>query len=195
MTWNSPGTGRPVVDPTNPASVAGDILARISSYDSTAPVPTTDVIRDWAEMIRAAGIEHQWLVDGVAAVYLGCEEPPKSKLGAVIAAAKAARARHHQGRALQAAAAPTFDETGPRRAPVVAAYEVDDAASLTCPTCGAGPGEFCGPPDMPKIIPHQARLGLAYRTNNPRGREKHAAREAALREHRRTYTPKWKHSA
>lgn len=62
---------RRIVDPTDPVSVAGDIHARISSYDSTAPVPTADLLEDWAEMIYAANVEHVWLVEGVARVYMG----------------------------------------------------------------------------------------------------------------------------
>lgn len=184
--------GRPAVDPTNPASVAGDILARIASYDSTAPVPSPEVIRDWAEMIRAAHIEHRWLVEGVGRVYMDAVEPPKAKLSAVLAAARAARARATQGQALAELAAPSFDEEGPRRSPVVAAYQVDDAIALSCPSCDAGPGEFCGDPEWPRIIPHHTRLALAYRTNHPKGRTQHARRQAHLREHRRTFKPTWK---
>lgn len=183
------------VDVSDPVDVAADLLARIASYDSTAPVPSAELLSDWASSIFAAGVEYQFLVEGVHRVFaVGGGDPPRSKLGAVIAAGKVARAESGKGSAVrELGPAVSFDDAAPGGYAIEGAYRVDGAIGLGCPAdsgCGARPNEWCEVGGRLKQIPCTARLRLAYRTNNAQGRERSAAREEHLREHRRTWKPK-----
>lgn len=191
------------VDPNNPASVASDILARVSAYDSTAPRPESDLIRRWAEVIRASGVTYEHLKEGVIRVYSTASEPPKMKLAAVVAAAKDVRRDARKGesiRELGPALVPSFDDDSVKDGVVgyalLDAYNVDGAVGLPCDQCGAPAGEWCeqeleGRREIRKI-PCTARLSRAYRTNSPKGRARHEARERRLAEHRQTWQPPWK---
>lgn len=91
---------------------------------------------------------------------------------------------------------PSFDDgvdiSGDLGYAIEEAYLVDGAINLECPTCRARVHEWCEKEGQTKKIPHTSRLGLAYRTNHPRGRRKHAARVKHLAKHEKTYKPSWK---
>lgn len=175
---------------TDPVDIAGDILARISTFDSTAPAPSDAVLFQWAEMISHAKLAHEHLAQGVVRVYAGGGEPPKNKIGAVIAEAREARKLAHAGSAVAELTAGE-SQGGSHGYVLEAAYRVDDAGHMDCPTCKARPGEVCEDGEQIKKIPHTSRLAVAYRTNNPVGRREHESRRQHLSTHRRTFKPSW----
>lgn len=75
--------------------------------------------------------------------------------------------------------------------PVDAAYETDGAINLPCPTCHATPGEYCETPRGVAKIPHTQRLGQAWITNNPKGKQQHQRRQQHLAKHRKHFTSSW----
>lgn len=187
------------VDPTNPGSVAADILSRISAYDSTAPRADADVVRRWAEIIQASHIDYEFLKQGVIRVYSTGGEPPKMKLAAVLDAARDARRDSRKGETVrELGPAPSFDDdavaAGDSGYAIEEAYTVNGAITLDCPTCDARPNEWCERAGQTLKIPHTLRLRDAYRANHPLGKRRHQAREKHLAEHRRTYKPPWKNN-
>ncbi|MCS5479793.1 hypothetical protein NYP18_08985 [Corynebacterium sp. YIM 101645] len=195
----------PQVDPNNPASVAADILARVSAHDSTAPRPDRDLLRRWAEVIRASKVDYEWLCEGVTRLYSTASEPPKMKLAAVIDAAKTARREARKGEEIrELTPAPSFDEDSPGDTgyAITAAHRQWGAIDLPCADvatetgmnrgCGAIVGDPCTRGNQLKRIPCNARLVTAGRLNNPKHREMYAARQAHLAEHRRTFKPSWR---
>lgn len=188
---------RPQVDPTNPGSVAADVLARISAYDSTAPRADDDVVRRWAEIIQVANIDYQFIIQGIVKVYSSGGEPPKMKLTAVLDAAREVRRDTRKGDAVrELGPAPSFDDDaiapGDAGYAVETAYQTNGVIGLRCEQCGARPDEVCERDGKILKIPHTPRLALAYRTNHPLGRKRHLARQQHLAEHRKTYQPTWK---
>lgn len=172
--------------------VAGDILARISAYDSTAPAPSEAVLFQWAEMLQRAHVQHRFLAEGVIRVYAAGGDPPKNKLGAVIHEGREAQKASRQGAALAEITAGGTESVGAYGYPIQAAYEVDGAIDFPCPECDARPNEVCESGGGVKKIPHASRLAVAYRTNNAEGRAKHEARQAHERHHRATFKPSWR---
>lgn len=86
----------------------------------------------------------------------------------------------------------SFQDDAPVGYAIPAAYQVDGALGLACSHCGAEPGAWCVVRGVVQRIPCMPRLGEAYRTNNPRGVQQHAERQAYLAEHRRTYQAPWR---
>lgn len=176
----------------DPIDVANDLLIRLSQVDSTAPNPTQELIAAWSDMISRSGLEKRWLIDGLMRAYSAGGDPPKNKIGAIIAEAREARKIAGQGTALKEIGAGQGHPHGLHAPPIDAAYEVDGAIGLECPKCKAGPGEVCEDGDKVCCIPHTPRLVRAFRENNPRGRARVAERARiespeAVRERERKY--------
>lgn len=156
--------------------MAARILAEASAFDSTIPAASEIMTRGWAAMIERSGLTAEELSEGVLRVYSRDEEPPRNKIGAIMAEAR----RYRRGRneanrreveqAARAELPPGLSEGAGGRwtdgEPVRGAYEAHGALGERCGTCSAAPGEWCEDGGSLRRMPHLQRLALGYRTSS-----------------------------
>lgn len=160
---------------------ASKVMARAAVFDQRMAKPSPAVIDGWADEFNRYDLELHDLLAGVSAYYeIGRERVIQP--GDVIRAARDIRQRRalaettHDIRALPPGA-PAHYEHGGLNAdgrPVQAAYEIDGAGHLPCPTCHAKPGQWCENPHSgnPRKIPCTARLQAAHvAAGRPKGRQ------------------------
>ena len=130
----------------------------------------------WAQTIERWHLDVSYLLQAVTAYY---EEPRERviQVGDVIRMARDLRQRDAMvdnaqslasGEAVGALPAGSGASTHPgglnaTGEPIQAAYEVDGAGHIPCPSCLAQPGETCGRDGHDFKIPCVARLATAYR--------------------------------
>lgn len=160
---------------------AVQVISRAAIFDQRMAKPSPAVIDGWADEFNRYDLELHDLLAGVSAYYeIGRERVIQP--GDVIRAARDIRQRRaltettDHIRALPPGA-PAHYEHGGLNAdgrPVQAAYEIDGAGHLPCPTCHAKPGEWCENTrtSNPKKIPHASRLTAAWNAaGRPKGRQ------------------------
>ena len=161
---------------------ATQVLARAAIFDQRLAKPSHAVVDGWADEFNRHDLELHDLLAGVSAYYeIGRDRVIQP--GDVIRAARDIRQRRAQAENTAHAraalpAGPTVYRDGPGLnadgTPVQAAYEVNGAGHLPCPTCHAKPGEWCENPHTGNTtkIPHVARLQAAHiAAGRPKGRQ------------------------
>jgi hypothetical protein len=147
---------RTITDLDHAAEVAFELLARISTFDQTAPVPDASIIDQWAKMLLGTNLTLDELRAGVIEVYRTGGDTPKNKIGAVMDAAREVRRRANQGNVLRELRA--LPVAPPSSGPVLRAYAGADG--VDCPDCGAVAGDPCVSmlQGTPKRIPCISRM-------------------------------------
>lgn len=158
------------------AEAAALVLARANLFDPRTRKDDPGITAAWAETIARHNLDRGQLLQAVTAYY---EEPRERSIqvGDVIRIARDARQRDALVDNAQSLAPPVLVEALPRGSgasthmgvinatgePIQAAYEVDGALDLQCPSCLSGPGVTCGRDGHDYRIPCVARLALAHR--------------------------------
>lgn len=150
-----------------------DLLTVAAVYDNRKPDPA--MLAGWTETARRARWTHPLAIDAIHEHYTNSTERimPAHITRHVQAARRAAVERDH---AASLAAEPVVNLDpqiglpigGADGEPIWTSYDVDDAGTLTCDTCGAGPDEACvnTRSNTPRKIPCTSRLKKARRAHN-----------------------------
>lgn len=164
------------MNPQYAAEAAALVLARANLFDQRIRANDSGITAAWAEAIGRHNLERGRLLQAVTDYY---SEPRDRSIqvGDVIRIARDARQRDALVDNAQSLAAPELVEALPAGSgasthmgvinavgePIEAAYEVDGAGHIPCPSCLAQPGETCGRDGHDYRIPCVARLATAYR--------------------------------
>lgn len=153
--------------------MAARVLAEASAFDSTIPAASEIVTRGWAAMIGRSGLTADELSEGVLRVYSRDEEPPRNKVGAIMAEARKSRRERNETHrreieraeraALPQRALEGSEGGGWTGSPVEGAYEAHGALGVRCGACGAREGAWCEDSGRTRRMPHLQRLALGYR--------------------------------
>lgn len=164
------------MNPVQAAQDAALVLARANLFDPRIRSDDAMITAAWAEAIAKHNLDRARLMDAVTAYY---EEPRDRSIGVgdVIRIARDARQRDAladnaqslaSGSPVGALPAGSGTSTHPgglnaAGEPIPAAYEVDGAGYIPCPSCLAQPGQTCGRGGHDYKIPCAARLAAAHR--------------------------------
>lgn len=164
------------MNPQLAATYAAQVLARANLMDSRVRHGDPGMTAVWAESIGRHQLDVAYLLNAVTAYY---EEPRDRviQVGDVIRMARDLRQRDAMVENAAELAAPELVEPLPAGSggsthmgalnatgePIQAAYEVDGALDLQCPSCLSGPGVTCGRDGHDYKIPCVARLAAAHR--------------------------------
>lgn len=158
------------------AADAAQVLARANLMDPRVRQGDAAITAVWAQSIERWGLDVSYLLRAVTEYYT-VPRDRTIQVGDVIQIARDFRQRDALVDNAQSLAPPVLVEALPRGSgasthmgvinatgePIQAAYEVDGALDLQCPSCLSGPGVTCGRDGHDYRIPCVARLALAHR--------------------------------
>ena len=169
------------MNPQQAAEAAALVLARANLYDPRTRKDDSGITAAWAEAISRHNLDRSYLLHAVTSYY---EEPRDRSIqvGDVIRIARDARQRDalidnaqslapsEAAGALPAGSGTSTHPGGLNAAgePISAAYEVDGAGYIPCPSGLAQPGLTCGRDGHDYKIPCAARLAAAHRNRRTR---------------------------
>lgn len=158
------------------AQDAAQVLARANLMDPRVRQGDAGMTAVWAQALERHNLDIAYLLNAVTAYY---SEPRDRSIGVgdVIRIARDARQRDALADNASELAPPELVEALPAGSgtsthmdainavgePIQAAYDVDGAGHIPCPSCLAQPGETCGRGGHDYRIPCVARLATAYR--------------------------------
>ncbi len=131
---------------------AAKLLLLISTFDQTAPRESSTLVQTWGEMIAAAGFTWDELKAGAMRLYSRGGEPPKNKLGAVLAECRSIRRDEEARRPQLVRPVPKMVGGEPYQPSYIYAVKVP------CRVCGAEVDEFCHEGGLVRRHPHMSRL-------------------------------------
>lgn len=150
---------------------AGVVIGLVSAFDQTMPADSDAMLLAWATALADTNFTENELKTAVQAVYVGRDDVPKNRIGAVFAAAREVKkAERRQRREALEKQQRLALEAGPGLAgkPNLGVYRAESAEpgkyvpggalAVECRTCGVDVGAFCAGHEGVLRFPHLARL-------------------------------------